>query len=269
MSQYISQPWQQLLKANQLDNFEAFWQLDAGWVEEPNFRRGGWSGVSKHTLNSHDGSHKIIYIKRQENHISRSLRNPIRGIPTVRREANNILNFNKQGIPTLSLVYYSERSLEGRRQAILATEELTDYLSLDEWLQQWQQTPLAIPLRNKVIEASANTIKQVHDAGFRHGCLYAKHLFLKVIDNKDVSVKIIDLEKAKPRLRSRHRMIRDLATMYKHTACSNTARMKFSLYYFGLKRMNNSVKSDIAAVLKRARRKLKRNKAKVRHESNY
>lgn len=48
-----------------LDDFEHFWSQQGDWVEEPNVRRGGESGVQR--IKSKDG--KLLYAKRQTGHI--------------------------------------------------------------------------------------------------------------------------------------------------------------------------------------------------------
>ena len=45
MKEYQANDWEQLAHSNGLDSFDAIWTLDIGWFEEPNQRRGGWSGV--------------------------------------------------------------------------------------------------------------------------------------------------------------------------------------------------------------------------------
>jgi hypothetical protein len=79
------------LTASHLADFEALWSVSTDWHEAPNERRGGWSGVSRHVLA--DGS--AIFLKRQENHLCRTLRHPIRGIPTFYREYRNILRLQR------------------------------------------------------------------------------------------------------------------------------------------------------------------------------
>ena len=62
--------------------FDYWWQVSGDWVEPPNERRGGTSGVIWHV----PAQGPIFYIKRQEGHIFRSLRYPF-GRPTCLREA--------------------------------------------------------------------------------------------------------------------------------------------------------------------------------------
>ncbi len=52
--------------------FDFYWRQQGEWVEEPNQRRGGESGVQR--LN--DASGKLLYAKRQVGHIYRSLLHP-------------------------------------------------------------------------------------------------------------------------------------------------------------------------------------------------
>ncbi|MBY0544184.1 MAG: hypothetical protein K2Q14_01380 [Gammaproteobacteria bacterium] len=77
MKDYMNENWQAILKANNLDNFEKLWNLKADWFEEPNKRRGGWSGVSRVELVHPEGGKAVIFLKRQENHIYKPLRNLI------------------------------------------------------------------------------------------------------------------------------------------------------------------------------------------------
>ena len=44
-----------------LDDFDAMWSLELGFVEEPNVRRGGWSGVSVAELSTANGRRGAIF----------------------------------------------------------------------------------------------------------------------------------------------------------------------------------------------------------------
>ena len=91
MTHYLSPDWQAILAFNQLDNFDAFWQLEADWFEEPNHRRGGWSGVSRILLALPEGGEAAVFLKRQENHLRKTIAHPLKGIPTFRAEIDNTL----------------------------------------------------------------------------------------------------------------------------------------------------------------------------------
>jgi hypothetical protein len=85
MKDFIAGDWQQLLDGNGLDSFEALWTLDAGWFEAPNKRRGGWSGVSRCDLEVPEGGSVGVFVKRQQDHVYRSPRHPLRGMLTFVR----------------------------------------------------------------------------------------------------------------------------------------------------------------------------------------
>lgn len=57
------------------DRFDYFWSQRGEWVEEPNVRRGGESGVQR--LMGSDG--QLLYVKRQTGHIHRGLLHPSDG----------------------------------------------------------------------------------------------------------------------------------------------------------------------------------------------
>ncbi len=63
------------------DRFDYFWNQRGEWVEEPNVRRGGESGVQR--LMGSDG--QLLYVKRQTGHIHRGLVAPFRTADGIAR----------------------------------------------------------------------------------------------------------------------------------------------------------------------------------------
>ncbi|EPN65056.1 inaA protein, partial [Pseudomonas syringae pv. actinidiae ICMP 19079] len=55
------------------DEFSHFWSQHGEWVEEPNVRRGGESGVQRLVMDNG----QTLYAKRQTGHIYRSLLHPL------------------------------------------------------------------------------------------------------------------------------------------------------------------------------------------------
>ena len=209
--------WELTLKANNLSEFNAFWSLKTDWFEEPNIRRGGWSGVIKIPLEQLNDTPVFIFIKRQENHMSRTWLHPISGIATFQKEYDNIQLFHRYQIPTLELVYFGTRSYNGNRQAIIATQDLEGYFPLDVLLptasskvvKGWSD-------RQALLKATAKVLSQMHQHHLQHNSLYPKHIFAKPVgDSWDI--KIIDLEKAKRRLFKNTAILRDLGTLRRHT----------------------------------------------------
>lgn len=204
------------LAASGLADFAALWSLDADWHEAPNERRGGWSGVSRHVLA--DGT--AIFLKRQENHLCRTWRHPLRGIPTFYREYLNIRRLQEHAIGAVEALYYGDRLAAGKWRAILVTRALDDSISLDEWD---AATDRGDPSqRRSLIRAVALACARLHHHRLQHSCLYGKHLFVRRSpaagpDYQEADVRFIDLEKLRLGL-SRERVgAHDLDQLMRHT----------------------------------------------------
>jgi len=200
MQDYLATEWKAAFEDNGLRDFQDFWELAADWFEAPNERRGGWSGVARCELKLPDGSTRRIFLKRQENHVTKSWRHPFQGEATLVREFRNFQEFERGQVPTARIVYFAQRQVKGRLQAMLATEELTGYRSLEDLTQQWiREGWPTLAERRRLIEAMADAIRRMHQAHLRHNCLAAKHIFLKLpaTRTEPVDVRIIDLEKAR------------------------------------------------------------------------
>ena len=217
MADIFGKNWKQVLKQNQLANFNALWQLKADWFEEPNIRRGGWSGVVKIPLEQVNDQAVFIFIKRQENHMSRTWRHPISGVATFQKEYENLQRFHRYHIPTLELVYLGTRSHNGDRQAIIATKELAGYHPLDVLLLNSGENLINnMKRRQALLKATAKVLCHLHQHNIQHNSLYPKHIFAKPIgDSWDI--RIIDLETAKRRLFKSTAILRDLGTLRRQT----------------------------------------------------
>jgi len=215
VDEYWNDNWHHLFAENKLSTFDDIWNLDTEWFEEPNQRRGGWSGVIKVELDTNEGK-TGVFIKRQENHISKTWLHPIKGILTFEREFKNILQMQNRDLPVMETVFFAQRSIDNKRQAILITKELTGYLPLDseQFLSSGDLIKNA-PHKKQLLIAVADAVRSIHKYHFEHNCLYLKHIFVKPVgDSWDV--KIIDLEKLKWRIFKRKAVFRDLYTLYRH-----------------------------------------------------
>jgi tRNA A-37 threonylcarbamoyl transferase component Bud32 len=230
-----------------LDSFDRFWTVKSDWFEPPNIRRGGWSGVIKYALNSASG--KInVFIKRQENHITKTWNHLISGIPTFQKEYFNILRLARNDIPTLEPVYFGVHE----KRAILITKALEGYQGLDN------VDPVALSRKDKkaLIEKVAVIIRQMHHCHFQHNCLYPKHIFVRQTA-ADWDIRIIDLEKMKRTLLQHHAIVRDLSTLFRHAgnAWSLTNKLRFFRAYRGETRLSPSSKKLWLQIARKSRNK--------------
>lgn len=266
MSDYVSEKWRAIFEYNGLRTFEDFWQLQAQWFEDPNYRRGGWSGVSRCELKLQSGGHAPVFMKRQENHFTKTWRHPLRGMATLVREFDNLRRLTELKLATVAPLYFAHRRVKGQVRAILVTEELSGLQPLETLTRQWIEKGWpALSVRRKIIEAIARAVRDIHLHGFKHNCLYPKHVFVSwPLDgspgSRPVTVKLIDLEKAKRSRLRRNGGLKDVATLNRRTeGWSLKDRWRFFKTY---------LESDTLEETKRKWRRLaRRTKKKVARQS--
>lgn len=218
----VSESDRRLLAYNGLDGFESLWNADLSWFEEPNRRRNGWSGVSRHILKQPEGGTLAVFIKRQQNHNFRTLLHPVRGLPTVYREYRNISRMKKHGVPCPDLVFYGHRTAGGQWQAILVTRSLEGYRPLEDSLGAIEQDNL--DARRALLASVAQTLSRMHGHYLQHSCLYAKHIFVRAEHaggsngngTRRFDAAVIDLEKMRPCFPVSRLALHDLDQLYRH-----------------------------------------------------
>jgi len=248
------------LTENKLKNFQAIWELEAGWFEERNVRRGGWSGVSQYAVNNE----KTLFIKRQENHCYRAWNSFFLPVATFYREFKNIQRFVRSGVPTLELLYYGQRKEKGKLQAILVTDELDGYFPLDS-VQFKKQLEVDFKLRQLVIKKIAEVVWLMHEQHFQHNCLYEKHVFIKQLQDGSIDVRLIDLEKVKWKPFKSQAMYRDLGSLFRHSSgWNNRDYFRFFLFYQKEKRLSKKSKKILNTFVEKVKLKqTKSNKSDV------
>lgn len=207
---------------NGFEGFEALWDVKLEWFEEPNYRRNGWSGVSRHILQRPEGGSVAVFIKRQQNHNCRSLLHPIRGLPTIYREYRNICRLKKYDIPCPDLVFYGHRNTGGQWQAILVTRSLTGYEPLERCLSSIGQEDAGA--RRAVLASVARTLSRTHGHYLRHGSLHAKHILVRAQNPGcsgpngayEFDSAVIDLERMQTRFPLSRLVVRDLDQLHRH-----------------------------------------------------
>lgn len=240
------------MQENNLNDFQVIWDLDAGWFEERNIRRGGWSGVSQYEI----ANGSAIFIKRQENHCYRAWDTFFLPVATFYREFKNIQRFDKHNIPTLELIYFGQRKEEGKIQATLITHELEGYFPLDS-NELKQKLNVDFKLRRRVIKTIAEVIGHMHTQHLQHNCLYEKHIFVKLFQNGTIDVRLIDLEKVKWKPFKTGIMYRDLGSLYRHSSgWSIRDCLRFFIYYQNEDRLSKNSKKTLSSFIKKIKAKV-------------
>lgn len=253
---YTNPHWQQILADNQLNNFEALWQLDIPAVDEGNHGRGqnSWSQVCIHRLNSATGNPHRMVIKRQSNYRSRTPRHPIRGISTFIKEYNFIRRYEKLGIPALKVIYCATRQQGKETQVILATEYLEGYRPLSDIQEGWTGKD-SWKQRASVVRNVAQLVAKLHCQRLEHRCLYPKHIFIKT-KQPSTQACLIDLETTRWKPWGYGLPSRDLSTLARRTSnVTNRDRILFLRHYLGIMHLDTRAKKLWRQVERRINRK--------------
>ena len=258
MSLIIPEKWQLWLSAEHLVSFESWWSLSLEAVDESNVGRGGWSTVYKF---SHKG--KQFYVKRQANHLSRSVGGFFRLVPTFELEFKQICRYQQHDIPCIDPVFFGTRKEKGQFQAILVTEALEGWLALDEVLIAYKDHK---PVNNKILkfkdrmqlcDALAIAVRKLHEAGIEHYNLYPKHIFVRVSEC-GFEVRFIDLETSRFNFGFLSKKLRDIETLSRRVKwVSKTDRLRFILSYFAKASSDFEVRRAIKKIQVRNDRKKK------------
>ena len=254
--EYIAKDWQDALTQQNLHSFDDIWQLEQNWVEAPNQRRGGWSGVCRIEFNDKQGTRKAAFLKRQAHHKYYSLFYPF-GRPTFAREFDNIQRYIRWGVPTVTPIYFHQQG----DKSILMTEELTGYRPLAEWYAEWNQNGFpSQPLRTRIIRELAHVTKRIHQNRAKHCAFKFKHIFLN-LEDEQVKFSVIDLEQSRYWIFPTSRLLRDVSCVAKASLeLKLTDRWRFMRAYFGestdreyLKRMWHRIARVVAKKLRKKR----------------
>lgn len=211
-------------------DFDFYWQQQGEWVEEPNQRRGGESGVQR--LSTESG--QMLYAKRQIGHIYRSFLHPF-GRPTVLRELDAINSFEQLGVRVPRIVYCGvERDAEHQWQALLVTEALDGFVDIDSWHARGARERYGKALHDRVLEDLAANLARMHRGHWQHGCLYGKHVFVKVIgegDQATAEVALLDMEKCRRRISCQRAAYNDLHQLRRHSSLNDGEWRKLLYFY--------------------------------------
>ncbi len=198
-------------------DFDFWWQLQGQWIEPPNNRRGGSSGV----IRLERPALPPLYIKRQEGHIFRSFRYPL-GRPTCLREARALERFRAIGIIVPRTHFFGLRKAE-KWCGVLVTESLPEgSISFDEFYSQSSTLANDQHLRQEIAHALAQMLARLHRHRWQHSSLMTKHIFVRITAcaaegvSAGVELALLDLERARQWLTVARASRRDIHFLKEH-----------------------------------------------------
>ena len=214
----------------QATQFDYYWQRQGEWVEEPNRRRGGESGVQR----LEDGSGHCLYAKRQVGHIYRSVLHPL-GRPTVLREERALTSVARLGVRVPRIVFCGvQRDPEHAWRAVLVSEELEGFVDMESWFASGARERYPQALHERMLKDLAENLARMHRGRWQHSCLYGKHVFVNVQGEGDaatVEVALLDLEKCRRRFTAQRAAYKDLYQLRRHSSL-NDAQWQTLLYFY-------------------------------------
>lgn len=226
MTLYCNSDWQAALQKQHLATFDQIWDYPIRWIDAPNQNRGGWSGVGCVDVLFNDKT-VTLFVKKQQNHTTRTLLHPIKGVLTFAKEFQMIRFLQIHGVVAPNVIFFEERSVEEGQQAILITENLAGYRPLDSI----EKNAMTLSQQRTLLRAIAQTIRHMHNLGVQHRALYTKHIFLK-LDSQSYEVALIDMEKARRMVFPLLQSLMDLITLnYRTQGWTKTSRLFFMKQY--------------------------------------
>lgn len=216
--------------ANGQPGFDHYWQSQGEWVEEPNRRRGGESGVQRVLLPGNG----MIYVKRQVGHIYRSPLHPF-GRPTVLRERDALRGLTKLQVRVPRLLFCgARRDQQFGWKALLVTESLDGFEEITQWYEQGGRERYGEAVHDQLLKDLAVNLAKMHKGRWQHSCLYIKHVFVRVVEGQGApraEVALLDLEKCRRRLTAAAASQHDIKQLRRHSSFS-TADWKKLLYFY-------------------------------------
>ena len=210
--------------------FERYWQSQGEWVEEPNRRRGGESGVQRVILPDHN----MIYVKRQVGHIYRSPLHPF-GRPTVLRERDALQGLSKLQVRVPRLLFCGARRDQAVGwKALLVTASLDGFEEITHWYEKGGRERYGEALHDQLLKDFAVNLARMHQGRWQHSCLYIKHVFVRVAETANgpkAEVALLDLEKCRRRFTAAAASQHDMKQLRRHSSFSD-ADWKKLLYFY-------------------------------------
>ncbi|MBW4968396.1 hypothetical protein KZZ04_18880, partial [Pseudoalteromonas sp. CR1] len=92
---------------------------------------------------------------------------------------------------------------EHQWKALLVTASLDGFDEIENWYAAGGREQYGELVHERVLKELAGTLARMHKGRWQHGCLYIKHIFVRVTgegDSANVEVALLDFEKCRQRL---------------------------------------------------------------------
>lgn len=210
--------------------FDYFWRQRGEWVEEPNVRRGGESGVQR--VYADNG--QLLYVKRQTGHIYRSVVHPF-GRPTVLRERDALQGLYALNVNVPKMVFCgAQRDPKHQWRALLVTESLDGFDEIEKWYAAGGREQYGEAVHDAMLQQLAENLARMHRGRWQHSCLYIKHVFVRVVGEGAAAtpeVALLDLEKCRRRWTAYGAAQHDMKQLRRHSSFRD-ADWKKLLYFY-------------------------------------
>lgn len=233
---WVAPQWQAALSEAGLLDIESVSKREFDWFEEPNRRRGGWSGVTRIVLNPEAApeNQRVVFLKIQQNHFYRAPAKLFRKQLTFEREFDVLQKLGAVCKSIPEIVLFAKWRDGADHGAILVTKALDNWLPLDHWL--CGKNDLTAPDEStllKALDAIAQGAREINQAGWVHLCYSAKHLFVKPAADGSFQSCVIDMEKCRKHLSANYRTMKDCSHFLRHTPqLTDAHKLHFLKAYF-------------------------------------
>jgi len=184
------------------------------------------------------------------------------------REWQNIVAFQRRGLPVVTPVAAGERLLPGGLiESFVMTQSLEGFEPADQYVSARFIAPLdqvQLERKRRLIAAAARLSRRMHEQGFNHRDFYLCHIFVRDTADGASDLRVIDLQRVDYRAALRRRWLnKDLAALHYSSLClplSDRDRLRFFVAY-------GSGSASRRARRRQTRRVLRKSRAIARHDA--
>ena len=177
------------------------------------------------------------------------------------REWQNIMAFQRRGLPVVTPVAAGERLLPGGLiESFVMTQSLEGFEPADQYVGARLVAPLdqvQLKRKRRLIAAVARLSRRMHELGFNHRDFYLCHIFVRDAADGASDLRLIDLQRVDYRAAHRRRWLnKDLAALHYSSVClplSDRDRLRFFVAYGGGSVSRRARRRQIRQVLRKSR----------------